>query len=112
MKKYTRIMSTAAVALLISAASFPVFALDLQQARTGGQLGEQADGYVAVLQQSPEAKELAAQVNQRRREEYQRISKENGQPVDIVGKLAAEQIVQKLAPGSMYQGADGSWKKR
>lgn len=101
-----------AFGLLAAAIAFPALALDLQQARAQGILGEKADGYVAVLSPSPDAQALAAQVNARRKEEYERISKQNGQPVAVVGKLAAEQIIQKLSPGSSYQDAGGAWKKR
>ncbi|MFO1241765.1 MAG: YdbL family protein [Rickettsiales bacterium] len=93
-------------------AALPAFALDLATARMSGQLGEQTDGFVAVLKNSPEVTQLAAEVNARRRAEYERISKENGQPVNVVGKLAAEQVIQKLPAGSMYQSPSGSWQKR
>lgn len=90
----------------------PAFALDLHQARHDGILGEKADGYVAVLKKSPEAVALASEVNQKRRQEYARISKENNQSVEIVAKLAAEQIIQGLDSGDRYQDASGSWKTR
>lgn len=97
---------------IISLAAFPAFALDLATARMSGQLGEQLDGYVAVLKNSPEVSALAAEVNAKRRAEYTRISGENGQTPDVVGKLAAEQVIQKLPAGSMYQAPGGGWQKR
>lgn len=103
--------SLAIIAAAITLAS-PVFALDLQSARTSGVLGEKADGYVAVLKPSADANALAAEVNARRKEEYAKISTQNGQPVDVVGKVAAESIINKLGAGSSYQGADGSWKTK
>jgi uncharacterized protein YdbL (DUF1318 family) len=69
-------------------AAVPAFALDLQSAA------------------------LVADVNAKRKQEYARISKEKGQPVDVIAKLAAEEIINGLAPGSSYQGTDGGWKKR
>lgn len=87
-----RMMTVLAVLLT----ALPVFALDLQQARRDGILVEQSDGYVKVAQPSPEADALAKDVNARRLQEYQRISNENGQPVEVVAKLAAEQIAKKL----------------
>jgi uncharacterized protein len=98
--------------LLNAALSFPAFALDLHQARSSGMVGEKLDGYAAALSATPEVQALVTDVNAKRRQEYERISKQNGQPIDTVAKLAAQEIFAKLTPGSSYQGTDGNWKKR
>ncbi|HRQ59906.1 MAG TPA: YdbL family protein [Alphaproteobacteria bacterium] len=100
-----------ALALIMLLAA-PAYALDLQQARAAGSVGEKLDGYVSARSDAPDVQALVADVNGKRRAEYTRISKENNQPVDIVAKLAAEQIINGLAPGAYYQAPDGSWKKR
>jgi uncharacterized protein YdbL (DUF1318 family) len=105
-------LRTATFALLGMFAALPAFALDLQQARLTGDIGEKADGYVAPLKPTPEINTLAGEVNAKRRLEYSRISKANGQPVDVVAKLAAPQIIGGLPAGSRYQGSDGAWKTR
>lgn len=92
--------------------SAPAFALDLHEARAAGLVGETLGGYVAVLKATPETEALAAEVNAKRRNEYARISAENSQPVAVVGKLAAQQIIEGLEPGEFYQGVDGTWKRR
>ncbi len=97
MKKSPLVYSCLVLATLVFAK--PVLALDLQQARTQGIIAEQPDGYVKVLQPRPEATQLANEVNDARTKEYQRISKEKGQPVDIVAKVAAEEIAKKLNAG-------------
>jgi uncharacterized protein YdbL (DUF1318 family) len=91
-------------------AASPAFALTLHEARAAGVLGEKKDGYVAVLKKSADADALAKDVNDKRLQEYTRISKEKGQPVDVVASLAAEQIVNTLGSGEHYQDASGSWK--
>lgn len=90
----------------------PAFALDLHQARASGMVGEKLDGYAAPLKTTSEVTALVNEVNAKRKQEYARISKENGQPVDVVAKLAAAQIISGLEPGNAYQGSDGSWKTR
>lgn len=105
----SKILITAAALALFS---LPALALDLQQARQQGLVGEQTTGYVAPLDNNPDVQRLATEVNAKRRQEYQRISQENGQPVDVVAKLAAQQIMQQLPSGAMYQDASGGWKKR
>jgi uncharacterized protein YdbL (DUF1318 family) len=76
--------------------AIPSLAMDLNEARSNGSLGEQANGFVKVLKPSAEVNALAEKVNSGRKTEYERISKENGQPVSVVGTLAAEQIAKKL----------------
>ncbi len=90
----------------------PAFALDLQEAREAGSVGETTQGYVAAVKSSSEVDALVAEINAQRKQEYIRISKENGQGVDVVAKVAAEQIINNLESGYLYQAADGSWKKR
>ncbi len=99
----------AAFTVLIAISS-GAYALSLQEGRIQGKLGEQADGYVKAL--SGDAASLAQQVNDGRRAEYAKISSQNGQSLDVVGKLAAGQIQQSLPSGAMYQALDGSWKKK
>jgi uncharacterized protein len=110
--KISRIATVVCMALSTMVAVSSAFALDLKAARAQGIVGEKLDGYVAVIKPSPEAEQLVQDVNARRLQEYERISKENGKPTDIVAKLAMPQVVEKLSPGSLYQGSDGSWKKR
>lgn len=88
----------------------PAYAMDLQEARVKGVVGERLDGYVEALDSS--AQSLAGDVNAKRRAEYNKISQQNGQPVDVVAKIAAERIIGGLPSGAKYQGADGSWKTR
>lgn len=98
--------------VLTALLSAPAFALDLPQARAQGVVGELPSGYVAAVQATPGTQALVSEVNEKRRGEYLRISQQNGQPVDIVAKLAAQQIIGKLPPGAMYQDPSGAWKKK
>lgn len=104
----TKFIATAFVVTALFA--FPALALDLKEARASGMVGEKLDGYVAPIAKSKEVIELATDVNAKRKMEYLRISKENGQPVDVVAKLAAAQIIGGLPKGAQYQDASGNWK--
>lgn len=106
-------LHTMALGIFLSVAmASPAFALDLSQARKAGSVGETPLGYIAAIKSSAEVDALVAEVNALRKQEYARISKENGQGVDVVAKVAAEQIINNLDAGSFYQAADGTWKKR
>ncbi len=98
-----------ALAMLLAA---PAYALDLQEARASGTVGEKLDGYVAARSDAADVAALVAEINAKRKAEYARISKENSQPIAVVAKLAAAQIINNLDAGVYYQAADGSWKKR
>ena len=96
--------------LLLVLLSFPAMAMDLQGARAKGIVGEKLDGYVQALE--PSAQGLVDEVNAKRRAEYARISKENGQPIDVVARIAAEQIIGGLPAGAKYQDTNGNWKTK
>ena len=98
-----------AAAIIVSGEAF---ALDLAQARAQGLVGETATGYIAAVTPSADANAVVSDVNARRKAEYEKISQQNGQPVAVVGKVAAERIISGLPSGSYYKGADGSWKKK
>lgn len=98
----------ALTALMLAATA--ALALDLQAARSQGLVGEH-NGYIEPIKPSPEVRALIDDINARRRQEYLRISSENGQPIDVVAKLAAEQIINKLPEGSKYK-INGEWKSR
>jgi len=93
-------------------AAIPAMAMSLDQARSSGLVGEKLDGYVGVVKASPDASAVAADVNAKRKAEYEKISKQNGQPASIVGKVASEQIINGLPSGSYYQSPSGSWVKK
>lgn len=93
-------------------AATQAFALDLSQARAQGLVGEKLDGYVGAVSATPESSAVVSDVNVRRRAEYEKISKANGQPVSVVGKVAAERIISGLPAGSFYQAPNGSWVKK
>ncbi len=87
------------LALVMSAVAFPAYALDLHSARADGSVVETPEGYIKAAKPSDEVNALVTDVNAKRRAEYERISKQNGQSVEVVGKLAAPQIAKSVAAG-------------
>lgn len=107
--KHTLIAALFAFTILLASEAF---AVDLSQARANGIVGEKLDGYIGAVAPSPEASAVVEEINARRRAEYEKISKQNGQPLSVVGKVAAESVINGLPKGSLYQSTDGSWKKK
>jgi uncharacterized protein YdbL (DUF1318 family) len=90
--------------------ALPAQALELHAARQAGVVGEGNDGYIVVLQPSAAATALASEINQKRRQEYSRISAENGQPTEVVAKLAVPQIIKNLEKSARFQDETGAWQ--
>lgn len=102
------------VALAALFCALSVHALDVQEAKNAGWIGEQRDGYLGlVTEQAPAGVgELLAQINQERRRSYQGIASKNNIDLRAVEALAAEKAMQKTPPGQFIQGADGRWVKK
>lgn len=92
--------------------SFPAFALDLHEARSSGLVGEASTGYVEPMLDRADVLELVAEINNKRKQEFLRISQENGQSIEVVARLAAKQIFQRLNAGEYYKDPAGKWQKR
>ncbi len=98
-----------AVALLTI--SSVVFALDLDSAKAQGQVGETDTGYLAAVSVSAEVNALVADINAKRKAEYQRIASQNGIALTDVEKLAAQKAISKTQAGQ-YVNIGGSWQKK
>ena len=90
------------------------FALTLQEAKSEGLIGEQRNGYVGLVVESAPAAvmDLAGDVNNQRRELYQRIAKQNNISLEQLEALAYEKAVEATTAGQYLQGASGYWVKK
>jgi uncharacterized protein YdbL (DUF1318 family) len=77
-------------------------------------VGEANNGYLAAVQQpaSAEVNKLVADVNAKRRAQFQRTAKSNNVSPTQVSNRFYELAVQKTRPGHYYQDKSGSWKKK
>lgn len=104
---------TAWLTALVLAIALPALALDLDEARAKGKVGERADGYVAAVKEDPseEVKQLVAQVNAKRRAYYEEIAQRNGAPVEAVAALAGQKLIAG-APAGQFVNDGSGWKKK
>ena len=107
-----------ATLLLALGLSLPALALDLPGAMTAlpaaksaGQLGEQTDGYLGVVQPGGQAGEIARLINQARRAEYQKLATQNGIRLSDVEALAGKKAVEKTPAGQFIR-IDGQWRRK
>jgi uncharacterized protein YdbL (DUF1318 family) len=90
------------------------YAIDLDQAKSQGLVGEQRNGYLGSVEQasSPDIRELINSINQKRRLKYEKIAKETGSTLPQVEMLAGKKALEKTAPGHFIQTPNGRWKRK
>ena len=109
MQRLHRILGTLFVALALAV---PALAMDLDEARSKGLLGEQADGYVGIVAQStPELAKLAADINAKRKAHYEEIAGNNGTSPEAVAELAGKKLVEGRPSGEFVK-TNGGWTKK
>jgi uncharacterized protein YdbL (DUF1318 family) len=90
------------------------WALDIREAKEQGLVGEANTGYIAAVKMpaSAEVRALVADVNGKRKAEFERTAQKTGATVAQVAQRFYELAVQKTEAGNYYQDAGGSWKKK
>ncbi|MCZ6643918.1 MAG: YdbL family protein [Gammaproteobacteria bacterium] len=85
---------------LLFASTF-VSAADINSAKSQGFIGERADGYLGVVDQTAagDVKALVRDINARRRAEYERIAKNNGLSRQEIESLGGKKAIAKTAVG-------------
>lgn len=87
-------------------------ALDLDQARSQGLVGERYDGLIGPVQGGGEVEALVARINAQRMDEYRRIAQQNGVPIQAVQKMAGERLVNGAASGTFVMTPSGQWQRK
>jgi uncharacterized protein YdbL (DUF1318 family) len=98
--------------------SLPLMAMNLQQAMSNlgtakeqGLVGEQPDGYLGVVSASGDAAEIVRLINNARREQYQRLAKDNNLALPDVEAMAGLKAIEKTQTGHYIQ-VNGKWAKK
>lgn len=94
--------------------SGPGWAMDLHQAKAQGLVGEQADGYLGLVDPGApvEVKALMNRVNAKRKQEYQAIARRNNTELSVVEALAGKKAIERTAPGLYIRLPSGKWVKK
>ncbi len=107
-----RMMVGAVLVALCAGISLPAWALSLEEAKTKGQVGEKASGYLgAVTGGNAEVQALVSDINQKRKQAYEEIARRNGTSVNSVETLAGEKAIENTKPGNMVEGP-GGWTRK
>ena len=90
------------------------WAIDIRDAKSQGLVGEANNGYIAAVTSpaSAEVRALLADVNAKRKAQFEAAAKKTGAKTDQVAYRFYELAVQKTAPGDYYQDSSGRWTKK
>lgn len=90
------------------------WAIDIRDAKSQGLVGEANTGYIVALKSpaSAEVRALIADVNARRKAQFDGTARKTGTTRAQVAYRFYELAVQRTAPGHYYQDAGGKWKKK
>ena len=92
--------------------SLPAAALELDEAKDLGLVGEMPNGYLGLVATSnPEAAALIAEINVKRKSHYQGIANEQNTTLENIEKIAGEKLVKKAqAEGHYYMNVSAQWQ--
>ena len=92
--------------------SLPAAALELDEAKDLGLVGEMPNGYLGLVATSnPEAAALIAEINIKRQNHYQGIANEQNTALENIEKIAGEKLVKKAqAEGHYYMNVSAQWQ--
>ncbi len=112
---------TGGSAVIAMASATPVHAqlssakATVDAAKSRGEVGEQVDGYLGVVQgKSPSSavKNAMSEINIARKAVYTKAATGSGQPASVFAQLTGEKQIKKSAPGTYVKDATGVWKKK
>lgn len=103
----------ASVALMLSSPALAQADAAVEAARTRGEVGEQADGYLGLRSGGGDLKSRVDQINIKRRAIYTDLAAKRGVSVaDVGAATACELFGSRVAPGEFYKDESGAWQQR
>ncbi|MCW8884617.1 MAG: YdbL family protein [Motiliproteus sp.] len=89
-------------------------ALSVADAKASGLVGEQSNGYLAAVSDSPSAavKALVSSTNQKRRSAYQSGAKKAGVSLQVMEQRVGQRLLQKATTGQFFRNPKGGWQKK
>mgnify|MGYP001390088030 CR=1 FL=1 len=88
-------------------------ALDLQQAKTQGLVGEMHNGYLATISKSNTKIEgLIADINRKRKAKYQEIANSNKVTLSQIESRAGQNAINRTTVGNYIKPKNKAWQKK
>lgn len=111
MQRFRAFLALFALVAFIPAAAAQA---DLAAAKAQGLVGERPDGLVGLVDPGapPAVRQMIDRINTERLEEYRRVARDTGAPLEAVQARAGRQIIQALPGGQNFMDAAGRWRKK
>ena len=108
------VMKRLVIAAFLTLALQSAWAIDIDSAKNQGLVGEANTGYLAAVRQpaSAEVRALIADVNAKRRAQFERTAASTGATLEQVRVRFYQLAVQKTRRGHYYQDASGNWQRK
>jgi len=110
--------AVAAVLLLTGAgmaqAQSPAAKATVDAAKASGDVGEQADGYLGLVDAAVPApvRAAVAEINAGRAAAFREAAAKAGTTVEAAGAAVGKQLFDRLPAGQFYRTADGRWARK
>ena len=101
-----------ACTLLVSTIAFSAWAISLGDAKQQGLVGEMPNGYLGMVVDSAQTKDLVASVNSKRKSIYMNLARKNKITMLQVTTLAGEKAFAKTQSGHFIKNTSGQWVKK
>ena len=118
-KTLTVLALTASLGAAMSLVALPALAQSaaakaaVDAGKASGTVGEQADGFLAVVSGGDAGLRAAvAEINTGRAAAYKDIAAKTGVTPEAAGMATAKQLYGRLAPGQYWKPLDGGWTKK
>jgi len=87
---------------------------ELGDFKQSGQVGEQIDGYVGLVEGAadPQAKAVVERVNAERRQAYGAIAAKQGLAPEQVAAVAGARLIAATPGGQFVKDSTGAWKRK
>ncbi|WMC10389.1 YdbL family protein [Oceanimonas pelagia] len=97
---------------LAATLSLSAWALDLQQAKQQGLVGEQLNGLVGAVQGNAQVNAIVSDINRKRLDSYRDIARKTGTSLAVVQSRAGQLNIERTPAGQFVQRADGRWQRK
>ncbi len=100
------------IAVVVATGLFaaPASAQSLDDLRASGAVGERFDGLTEA--RDPSAAADVLKINAKRKEIYAQRAASQGVPADQVGRVYAQEILQKAPAGTWFLAPDNTWTQK
>ena len=104
-----RVMTLVTAAMLAAIPATAVLAQDWKAAVAAGQIGEQGDGYLAVVGGNPGLAATVSSINIQRKKAYTDRAAAEGATVEAMGIAGGCNQIKRLPAGAKYR-VSGGWQ--